>query len=159
MLAVNLTDQNTKFLDGLTRKHTAASSFAELTRLEGDYFPSLYHTDDDPELKALADAYDEFMIAAGSPKRVFRGGSALASQVEIENLLAETDEVRTRRELANLCLLFINQADGVELGILRDTLAHWSTAYPVADHDEELVIGTSMRIALEYFYRPERLAA
>ncbi|MGO9894077.1 MAG: hypothetical protein ACLPX8_07680 [Bryobacteraceae bacterium] len=59
-------------LDVLTRRHMAFASFAELTNRAGDYFPSLY-PDRAGERIVLADAYDEAMEAAGSPKRAFRG--------------------------------------------------------------------------------------
>ncbi|MGA2115431.1 MAG: hypothetical protein ABSH56_11865 [Bryobacteraceae bacterium] len=68
-------------LDVLTRRHTAFASFVELARPEGEYFPSLY-PDRAGERVALADAYDQAMMAAGSLKRAFRGTAGRCKVLE-----------------------------------------------------------------------------
>lgn len=62
-------------IDRLTRKHTAAVSFQDLTDNTGrDYFPTLIpagrHAD---EIKTIADAYDAEMTRRGDPRRAWRG--------------------------------------------------------------------------------------
>jgi hypothetical protein len=61
-------------------------------------------------------------------------------------------EAAKRRELRQLCETFIQRADATEIDFLARTLAHWTAEYPKANHEEELVIAHSLRVASERFY-------
>jgi hypothetical protein len=57
--------------DVLTRKHTAFSSFSGLVNAKGGYRPTLRN--DDPEVWALAEMYDEYQACQGDARRAYRG--------------------------------------------------------------------------------------
>lgn len=66
-------------VDRLVRKHTAATSLADLVEPGGGYRPTLYATtglrgvrNSRRELTALANAYDAAQAAAGDPRRAHR---------------------------------------------------------------------------------------
>lgn len=65
-------------LDALTRRLTAFNSFHDLLDAKGGYRPSLRcisgcpSGQNIPELKRLADAYDQVQAQRGDPRRAFR---------------------------------------------------------------------------------------
>jgi len=68
----------TSDLDALTRRLTAFNSFHDLLDAKGGYRPSLRCVSgcpggqNIPELKRLADAYDQAQAERGDPRRAFR---------------------------------------------------------------------------------------
>jgi len=65
---------NPEALDVLTRTVTAFMTFDEMVDPEhrlANYFPTL--DDRDPATQLLADAYDQYQIEHGDPRRAWRG--------------------------------------------------------------------------------------
>ena len=64
-IMINLFD-----LNKLIRKHTGFANFDALVNARGNYVPTI-RLDAQPEMRPIAEAYDEYQAAAGNLKRAF----------------------------------------------------------------------------------------